>query len=65
MPSTSPLHLACLGLMLVLPMVATQEPKPATLAQQAMLDWHDDYASALEEAQETGKPIFLEFRCAP
>ena len=27
--------------------------------------WHDNYAAALKEAKATGKPIFLEFRCAP
>ena len=37
------------------------------LAQSAdgMIEWLDDYAAALAEAKRTGKPIFLEFRCAP
>lgn len=30
-----------------------------------MLYWHSYYPEALEEARKTGKPIFLEFRCAP
>jgi hypothetical protein len=29
------------------------------------LDWLDDYNAAIKEAKATGKPIFLEFRCAP
>ena len=27
--------------------------------------FHENYAEALREAKESGKPIFLEFRCAP
>lgn len=27
--------------------------------------WIESYDEALEEARRTGKPIFLEFRCAP
>lgn len=27
--------------------------------------WLESYEDALEEARRTGKPIFLEFRCAP
>ncbi len=30
-----------------------------------MIEWLDDYDEALDEARRTGKPIFLEFRCAP
>jgi hypothetical protein len=29
------------------------------------LVWLDDYSAAIKEAKATGKPIFLEFRCAP
>lgn len=29
------------------------------------LFWHDNYEAARKEAQVTGKPIFVEFRCAP
>jgi len=25
--------------------------------------WYGDYRQALQKAKETGKPIFLEFRC--
>ena len=32
---------------------------------QAELFWHQSYEAAMEEAKRTGKPIFLEFRCAP
>lgn len=29
------------------------------------LMWLDDYQEALREAKNTGKPIFLEYRCEP
>lgn len=29
------------------------------------LVWLDNYDAAIAEAKRTGKPIFLEFRCAP
>lgn len=33
-------------------------------AEQAVT-WIESYDEALAEARSTGKPIFLEFRCAP
>ena len=38
---------------------------PFALSAQDELSWHDSYQDALLEAKEAGKPIFLEFRCAP
>ena len=32
-------------------------------AQDDRIFWHGKYEDALREAKETGKPIFLEFRC--
>ena len=29
------------------------------------LVWHENYQAAITESKATGKPIFLEFRCAP
>ena len=29
------------------------------------LEWLDDYDEAFALAKRTGKPVFLEFRCAP
>jgi len=29
------------------------------------LEWMDDYDEAIALAKETGKPVFLEFRCSP
>jgi hypothetical protein len=29
------------------------------------LVWVDDYQEALKQSRATGKPVFLEFRCAP
>ena len=34
-------------------------------AQQGELYWHNNYEDALAEAKQTGKPIFLEYRCSP
>ncbi len=34
-------------------------------AQSGELFWYDNYPDALKEARETGKPIFLEYRCSP
>jgi hypothetical protein len=31
----------------------------------ARYGWYADYAAATAEAQRTGKPIFLVFRCEP
>jgi len=36
----------------------------ASFAKDA-LTWIETYDEAIEVARETGKPIFLEFRCAP
>ncbi len=35
------------------------------IVAQQDLSWHSSYADALAEAQTTGKPIFLEYRCSP
>ena len=35
----------------------------AALAQDDTLNWLGNYKEALKVAKETGKPIFLEFRC--
>ncbi len=37
---------------------------PIAHAREAVT-WIESYDEALEEARRTGKPIFLEFRCAP
>jgi len=41
------------------------EAAPPPAQQPDMLPWRFNYAQALAEAKETGKPIFLEFRCVP
>ncbi len=43
-----------LAVSLVTPLAAAQE-----------IEWHTDYRSMIADARETGKPIFLSFRCAP
>lgn len=35
------------------------------LGGEPAVTWLESYEDALEEARRTGKPIFLEFRCAP
>ena len=34
-------------------------------AQDGGIFWFNNYEDALQEAQRTGKPIFLEYRCEP
>ena len=34
-------------------------------AESDTLVWLDDYQAALALAQETGRPLLVEFRCAP
>jgi len=36
---------------------------PAAFPQQQLIDWLNNYHDALKVSKETGKPIFLEFRC--
>lgn len=36
-----------------------------TVQDEETLEWLDDYDEALALAKETGKPLFLEFRCGP
>ena len=33
--------------------------------QDDTLEWLDDYGEAIALARETGKPLLVEFRCAP
>lgn len=47
------------GLLFSAPGLRSQDKKPERLK------WHDSLKAAMEEAEATGKPIFLEFRCAP
>lgn len=37
----------------------------ASFQDDETLEWVDDYDEALALAQQTGKPLFLEFRCSP
>ncbi len=37
----------------------------AIVQDEETLEWLDDYDEAIALAKETGKPVFLEFRCAP
>ena len=57
LPAASRFLLACLVLLALLMPVATRGKEAVT--------WIESYDEALAEARRTGKPIFLEFRCAP
>ena len=54
---------AVLGLSAGLAVAA--EDKSNGAAEDGTLFWHTELDKAKEEAKATGKPIFLEFRCAP
>ena len=42
------------------------QPNTALQAQEVdAVDWLDNYQQALQVAKDTGKPIFLEYRCEP
>jgi hypothetical protein len=43
--------------------MALSTPEKDTASDR--LVWVDNYQKALEQSRATGKPIFLEFRCAP
>jgi len=45
--------------------VAVAGDNQAAAVNNDKLVWLDNYEAALKEAEKTGKPIFLEFRCAP
>ena len=59
------LHLfaACLAVLLSVPGNATAAGGQP--ADDDTLVWLDDYQQALALAKETGRPLLLEFRCAP
>jgi hypothetical protein len=40
-------------------------PAPAAAQSKEGIQWHDNYQQALKLARESGKPIFLEYRCEP
>ena len=48
----------------VLLSTATVLQQEVSFARDAVT-WIERYDEAIEEARKTGKPIFLEFRCAP
>ncbi len=50
---------ALLGLMLFVPMLEASSQEPETL------DWLSDYGEALALAKASGRPLLVEFRCAP
>ena len=51
----------CAAVLLSVATVLQQQP---SFARDAVT-WIERYDEAIEEARKTGKPIFLEFRCAP
>ncbi len=53
-----------IGTLALLVSLAILPPSTPSAAEEAV-GWIASYEEALEEARRTGKPIFLEFRCAP
>jgi len=48
--------------------IAAREERVLSQEKNAAGDrlvWLDNYQAAIKESKATGKPIFLEFRCAP
>ena len=45
--------------------MALAAPSGGPVASKEAVIWIESYEEALAEARLTGKPIFLEFRCAP
>lgn len=72
MKLTAPLILSILAL---LPLAGSDEgassqsdlsgAEPVDSGNGGSIDWTRSYSRAVAEARETGKPIFLEFRCRP
>ena len=54
---------ACLAAWLSVPGAATAAGGQP--AESDTLEWLDDYQTALALAKETGRPLLVEFRCAP
>jgi hypothetical protein len=48
-------------------LAGNQQPQAAASADTGndKVKWFDNYEAGMKEARATGKPIFLEFRCAP
>lgn len=38
---------------------------PGAASAKQAVNWIESYEEAMAEGRRTGKPIFLEFRCAP
>lgn len=57
----------CLIALVLLGTACRQNTCPVACAadQGDNIYFYDDFNKAIEEAQLTGKPIFLEFRCEP
>lgn len=55
--------------MRILPLVVMAlcfgSPATVAAAQDNELTWHESYAAARAEAESTGKPLFVAFRCVP
>jgi hypothetical protein len=58
-------HWWLLGLGLLSLAIQIFDPGLARSQDTTNILFHDDYNRAIREAKLTGKPIFLEFRCAP
>ena len=59
------LAICSLAMLLTLPATAQDDVDPALAVDDDTLTWHTNLNDAIAEAKLTGRPIFLEFRCAP
>ena len=58
-------HLLALWLVMALGFPGAAVASDGQPAGDDTLVWLDDYQAALALAQETGRPLLVEFRCAP
>lgn len=63
--ATRVVHLLVVGLVLWLVVPGAAAAAGGQPADDDTLEWIDDYQAALALAQETGRPLLVEFRCAP
>lgn len=54
--------MALVGLLLAVPCAAAQNPKGHNAGKYG---WHTSWEAARAEARQSGKPLFVVFRCEP
>ena len=54
--------MALTGLLVAVPFAAAQNPKNQNAGKYG---WHSSWEAARAEARQSGKPLFVVFRCEP